>query len=48
MDEWQRREARFYELVERFQQEHPDMDEGYAEDWARECMEPDEYARSTI
>jgi hypothetical protein len=48
MSESERREARFYALVEQYQREHPDLDGVYAEDWARECMEPNEFARCTI
>ena len=47
MDEWQRREARFWGLVEQYERMHPELERGYAEDWARECMEPNEYARHT-
>ena len=45
MSEPERREARFWGLVEQYEREHPDTGRGYAEDWAREVMEPDEYAR---
>jgi hypothetical protein len=48
MSEAERAEARYYELVEQYQREHPDLDEGYAEDWAREMLEPDEFKRSTV
>jgi hypothetical protein len=48
MSEPERIEARFYELVERYQREHPDLDEVYAEDWAREMLEANEFARRTI
>jgi hypothetical protein len=48
MSEPERAEARFYELVERYQREHPDLDVVYAHDWAREMLEPDEFERCTI
>ena len=48
MDEPQRQEGRFWDFVEQYKRAHPDLDEVYAKDWAREVMEPDEYGRSTV